>query len=221
MSTRRARALVFAVSVVPVVACVDARKRFDEYDERLPHIDASTIDAPIVDMIPDIDGDWLLAVDPSVAQGNLVQMRVTWNITSAGATGTLDGSYQPLKTFAIASPDERVPVGAPVVANGVAVDDTATFVAHLVGTLPGDANPVSGTEYPLDVNLTGTIRSMDSVCGTATGTVGPLDVGGSTWAAVRITGATLPTALGTCPAAMELDAGVDAAIELDAGVDAP
>ncbi len=205
--------MALAVSLVPVAACVDAKSRFDEYDERVPHIDASTIDAPVVDMIPDIDGDWLLAVNPSVAPGSFVQLRVTWNVTSNGATGTLDGSYQPLKTYIITPPNDapgRVPVGAPLVTNGVAVDNTASFTANLVGILPGDANPVSGTEYPdTAITLMGTIRSMDTVCGTVSGMVGPLNVAGSTFGAVRITGATLPAPEGACPAAM-VDAGVDA-----------
>jgi len=223
LSTRGAAALALAVSLVPLAACVDAKGRFDEYDERLPHIDASTIDSPMVDMLPDIDGDWLIAIDPSVAPGSYVQLRVTWNITSTGATGTLDGSYQPLRTFAIpADSPARMPVGDPYVVNGVAVDNTASFSAHIVGTLPGEANAASGTEYPADITLAGTIRSVDSVCGTVSGTVGPLNVAGSTFAAIRISGSTLPAPVPACPAA-PIDAGVDAPIDapVDAGIDAP
>ncbi|MEZ4398384.1 MAG: hypothetical protein R3B06_00090 [Kofleriaceae bacterium] len=194
------------------VACVDAKARFDEYDQRVPKVDADTTDAPMVDTLPNIDGVWLLAVDPKpIAAGAFIQMAVTWDITSAGPSGTLDGSYQPLMTFGLA-PDSpsRTSVGVPLVANSVPVDSTASFTATLTGTLPGPANSVSGTEYQVAINLIGTIRSTTLVCGTVTGSVGPIaDVSGSTFAAVP-TGSPLPAPVGECPPATAVDAGVDA-----------
>jgi hypothetical protein len=213
VSTRPVRAVLFAAAVLPVIACVDPKGRFDEYDERLPHIDASTIDAPMVDEIPNVDGDWLLAVDPSIAMGLFVQIKVTWDVTATGDTGVLDGSYQPLVTYGNTPPVDapgRVPVGDAILANDVPVNNTASFSARLVGLLPGNANPVSGTPFDIDVTLNGTIQSMDVVCGIANGTVGPLDVTGSTWAAVRYTGTDAPVPIGRCPAATTVDAGVDA-----------
>jgi hypothetical protein len=164
--------------------------------------DASSVDAPVDAVpiqVPDIDGLWLLAVNPSVAPGAYVQFRVTWNITAGASGGVLDGSYQPLRTFGLA-PDSaaRTPVGAPLVASATPVTDIATFAAHLVGTLPGDANPVSGTEYPLDITLQGRIVSDSSVCGTVIGIVGPLNLDGSSFGAVRAT-SMLPAPVATCP----------------------
>lgn len=196
--------------LVPLVACVDAKARFDEFDQRIP-TDATPIDAvdaPMVDMIPNIDGTWLLSVDPKpVAAGQFIQLTVTWDITSTGAAGTVDGSYQPLRTYLIPpdSPD-RVPTGLdltptvlePLVANGVAVDGTASFSANLVGTLPGRSNTVTGTQYDADITIHATIRSTTLVCGTVTGMVGPLPVAGSTFAAIP-TGSPLPAPVGECP----------------------
>lgn len=206
--------------LVPLVACVDAKARFDQFGERIP-IDATPIDAvdaPMVDMIPNIDGMWLVAVDPKpISAGSFIQITATWDITSTGSSGTLDGSYQPLTTFGL-PPDSpnRVPVGpgatpavlVPLIANDVAVDNTASFAANLVGTLPGPSNTVSGTEFPVDITLHATIRSTTLVCGTVTGMVGPLGVAGSTFAAIPA-GSPLPFPLAECPAS-GLDAGVDA-----------
>lgn len=166
-----------------------------------PPVDAQ-VDAPVDAvpiLLPDVDGLWLLAVNPSVAPGSYLQFLVTWNIAAGASGGSLDGSYQPLRTFGIA-PDSaaRTPVGAPLVANAVPVTDMATFAAHLVGTLPGDANSASGTEYPVDVMLLGRIVSDLNVCGTVSGTVGPLNVTGSTFGAVRAP-AMLPAPLAACP----------------------
>lgn len=203
--------MLLITSVVPAVACVDAKARFEAYDDRVVKVDADTTDAPMVDMIPNVDGVWLLAVNPSVAPGSFVQIAVTWDVTSNGATGELDGSYQPLTTFG-QPPDGtgRTPVGAAIIANDAAIDNTATFAAHLVGILPGPANPVSGTEYNIDITLTGTIRSETFVCGTVAGTVGPLNVSGSTFAAIP-TADPLPAPVAMCPTVM-----VDAGVEIDA-----
>lgn len=213
VSTRPVRAVLFAAAVLPVIACVDPKGRFDEYDERLPHIDASTIDSPMVDEIPNIDGDWLLALDPAIAMGSFVQIKVTWDVTATADTGVLDGSYQPLVTWGNTPPVDapgRVPVGAALVANDVPVDNTASFSAHLVGILPGNANPISGTMYDIDVTLTGTIQSENVVCGTSAGSVGGVVDAAGTWAAVRYTGTDAPVPIARCPAATTVDAGVDA-----------
>lgn len=188
---------------LPAAACVDARARFDEFGDRIP-IDArpiDAIDAPIT-TIPDIDGMWLLSIDPKpIAPGSLIQTLVTWDITLTADTGSLDGSYQPLVGFGVPpdSPTARTPVGAPLVANDVAVDNTASFTATLTGTLPGQANTASGTEYQISVNLVGRIMSADVVCGTVTGVVGPIpDVSGSTFGARR-SASPLPAPVGECP----------------------
>lgn len=209
-SSRALRAVVLITSVVPVVACVDARNRFEAFDDRVVKVDADTTDSPMVDQIPNIDGVWLVAVNPSVAPGSYVQIAVTWDVTSNGATGELDGSYQPLTTFGL-PPDSqgRTPVGAAIIANDAAVDNTATFTARLVGILPGPANPVSGNEFDIDIMLTGTIRSETFVCGTVAGMVGPLNVAGSTFAAIPMADP-IPAPVAMCPPT-GMDAGIDAA----------
>ncbi len=209
-------------SLVPAAACVDAKARFDEYDQRIP-TDATpidSVDAPVIDMIPNIDGTWLLAINPSssIGRGLLIQQTVIWDITSTGAAGTLDGSYQPLVTFGIPEDSAgRVPVGPmpppfvlmPLVANDVAVDNTASFSANLIGTLPGPANTLSGTEYSVNIVLAGTIRSTTLVCGTVSGSVGPIpNIAGSTFVAIP-SGTPLPAPLAECPT-LGADAGPDA-----------
>lgn len=185
-------------------ASVDGAPGTDAAPDATPDgsLDALAVDA-LVDAVPiplaDIDGIWLLAVNPSVAPGSYLQFHVTWNVTASASGGSLDGSYQPLRTFGIA-PDSaaRTPVGAPLVANAVPVTDMATFAAHLVGTLPGDANAASGTEYPIDIMLQGRIVSASNVCGTVSGNVGPLDVSGSAFGTVRAP-AMLPAPTAACP----------------------
>lgn len=194
-------------TLVLLAGCVDPRGRFDDFADRTPAPpDADSTDAAVVTDLPDVDGTFLLAVNPSISPGNAVQYLVTWDLTepgTAGAAGDLDGSYQPLRTFGLVSNSpERTPVGAPLVVGDVAVDNTASFSARLMGTLPGMANSVTGQTRPYNIVLAGVIRSADLVCGTVTGMVDVVDVAGSTFAAIRVTDTTpanLPAPTLACP----------------------
>ncbi len=180
-------AAVIDASELPIDAPVDGPDAADA------PIDATPI------AVADIDGTWLIGLNPSVAPGSYVQLAVDWNLTTTGIGGTLDGTYQPLRTYGIATDSlERVPVGAPIAVNAVQVTDVATFRVHLVGTLPGPANPINGTEYQMDMVLVGRIGSPALVCGSVEGNLGPLNVAGSTMGAARA-GAPLPAPIVACP----------------------
>lgn len=191
-------AVTLLVALTGLGACVDAKKRFDEFDDRVPVVDASGIDRPTVP-IADIDGTWYLAIK---AVGNNLHLFVTWDVTVNGATGTLDGTYQPLSAFGEEPPLREV-VGELLTANGVIVDDTASFEAPLMGKIDGRANPISGSDIypePPTTKLVGTIKTDGTlVCGVVTGAIcvgGPppcggagqparLPLDGATFAAVR------------------------------------
>ena len=162
------RAVTLLVALTALGACVDAKKRFDEFDDRVPVIDASTVDRPTVP-ISNIDGTWYLAIK---SLGSNLHLFVTWDITITGTTATLDGTYQPLS----ASQDPQVPpprmsVGMALTNQDGMVDDTATFTAPISGTFDAMANPISGSKLGSKVSLVGTIKSADSVCGTLIGVV--------------------------------------------------
>ena len=188
-------AVTLLVAGAALGACVDAKKRFDEFDERVPVVDASLVDRPNLD-IADIDGTWYLAIK---ALGSNLHLFVTWDITISGDTATLTGSYQPLSAPPGVDPPPRLSVGAALTANNVPVDDTASFGAVVVGTFDGDANPISGSKLGSQVTIVGTIKSTDLVCGTLTGSVclgadapcqGGVPVEPATFAAVRVTNIT-------------------------------
>jgi hypothetical protein len=83
----------------------------------------------------------------------------------------------------------------------VLVDAHDGFAIDLDGTLPGAANPVTGTDVELDLNLHATVRTHDFACGTIIGTAGSLPAEGSTFGSVRIPDdQTLPAPVFACPA---------------------
>jgi len=182
-------AITLLVAGVGLGACVDAKKRFDEFDDRVPVIDASTVDRPTIP-ISNIDGTWYMAVK---ALGVNLHLFVTWDITINGTTATLNGSYQPLSAPPGVDPPPRMSVGAPIVGNNVMVDDTATFTAPITGTINGMANPISGSDILSMVNLVGTIKSTTLVCGVVTGqiTVGSPIPSGPDWSFAAVPAADL------------------------------
>lgn len=176
-------------------ACVDPEKRFDEFHDRVPIVDASLVDRMPL-QISDIEGGEFYLAIRAVNFNNTLHLLATWDLNLNEAT--LSGEFQPLSAPQGDDDPPRLPVGTKLTSASVPVDDTATFVAPIAGTIDGQANPISGSPLGSQVRLVGTIRTADLVCGTVMGTVclgtpAPCDPGVSvepaTFAAVRVTAA--------------------------------
>ena len=66
---------------------------------------------------------------------------------------------------------------------------TGEFAGTINGILPGEANPVSGSELTVEIEMAGILRSIGFFCGTVEGSVvAPfsLALNGSTFGSVRI-----------------------------------
>jgi hypothetical protein len=180
-----------------LVGCVDARGAYGEYEGRVVDANDTEVDGQIVSVLPDVDGEWLLAVRPNpnvVPEDRIIQFRATFDLTPVTEnTGKIDVTAQPLRV------DDRTAVGEAFEANQVAVASDATFDAPFVGTLPGEANPVvPGSNAAVDAVLLANIKSDQFLCGELTGTAGALPLEGTTWAAIRVTGDTLPAPIFRC-----------------------
>lgn len=198
MSTRIGAALLLC----GLVACVDAGRSFDDFSDRVGTTDANTIDRP-PSSVHNITGTFLVAVHAGFETSNdpayYVQLLVNWTLTESD-TISLDGSYTPLCTNAACTTmREAIP---PALTNVTTVNTDGTFSQGLSGTLPGGANPLSGSPQPLVGTLEGVILDANTVCGSVTGTVAGLDLTGSTFGAIRVTDtapASLPPPVATCP----------------------
>lgn len=191
-----------AALVCSLGACVDAGKSFDDFGDRVGTTDANTVDRP-PSSIFNITGSFLVSVHAGFETANdpayYMQMLVNWTLID-GDTATLDGSYIPLCTFQSCAPmREMIP---PAITNVAPVATDGTFSQPIVGTLPSGANPLSGSQQPMNGLLNATILDADTVCGSVTGTVAGLDLAGSTFAAIRVTdtaAANLPPPVANCP----------------------
>ena len=191
-----------------LVGCVDARKSYDDFESRIVDGNTSQPDRPNLTNIPDCTGHFLLAVHAAAGgdSSNPLLFVADYTLT-ANADGTANLSYS---ASALTEMSPHVvsagpPPGPQFGSNDMKVALDGTFTAPLQGTLPGDANPISPGTIVSTSNgeKHGLIVSTDLICGTLTGTAGPLPLDGSTFAAIRIApgtiGDALPTPVTACP----------------------
>lgn len=212
--------LSVSVAAIAGTGCVDAKGSFDDFEGRVIDAANNTVDAPMVDMIPDVSGTFLWGLAPDFAPAATIRLIGTHTLTQNGdGTATLSVILQPVGVLGGAN--DGLPVGNALTVDNIAVDNTASFSFALTGNLPGTANPVSGTDLALDLTVDGNIRDMDTMCGLVNGSAGVAPLNNSTFGSMRITAGTmgnaLPTALVTCPAS-PADAGMSDAGAADAGV---
>lgn len=197
--------LPFALlSSIALVGCVDAGQSYDDYASRVTDAgQVVEVDGAVVSELPNIDGDWLIAVRPGLPEDRILQFQTALEMRAVTSnTGALDISAQPL---AVA---DQSPVGTPFEAEDQDVASDTSFDILFVGQLPAAANPVSGSNAAVNAVLHGSIHTTDFLCGTLTGTAGALTLDGAcpgpsctTWAAIRVdTSQPLPAPVFTCDA---------------------
>lgn len=148
--------------------------------------------------LPDISGDFHLAVSTVVDKSKPLQFIATNTFTIAGDAATLTVCLQPLSLEQGKVLVPRQPIGEPLCFMDlpVAADGTFTIDAGEVQVV-GEANPITGANIVATLLMSGQIDSADFYCGTVTGEVKEPPVGsieGSTFAAVRLADKTvLPT----------------------------
>ncbi|WP_437621072.1 hypothetical protein [Sorangium sp. So ce1151] len=103
-----------------------------------------------------------------------------------------DGLSISLSFQALEAADRKTPTGTPVDVGPYEVSADGQFTAELPTiVVPGNANPISGSELEATITLSGALCApADFVCGDVTGTVTrplSLDLKGSTFAMQRIT----------------------------------
>jgi len=191
--------LIASLLPLALVGCVDPRAEFEDFATR--GIDAGpdaepSPDAPPLDTIPEIDGEFYMVVKLNVVstEDKLVHFRTTIDYTAVTEnTGTWDWSAQPLDYKTLE------PVGSPLTAQDVAVNSNGTSDVPFIGVLPARANPVTNTDVDIDAVVHAQIRSHDFLCGTLDGQGGSISLDGSTFGGSRVTGSTLPPAVIRCP----------------------
>ena len=195
------KAMSTAVACVALVGCVDAKHSFDDYGTRVVDGGGAGADRPNLTSIPDIGGHWMIAARPNLPEDRIIRLVADYTFTAnADGTAKFSATITALRT-ADGAPSTQQP---PIMENDVAIALTGEFEAPLVGTLPGDANPViPGSNAALDGTLSGRIMSADFFCGDLSGQAGSLPLGGSTFGAQRIpagaSGTDLPSPIVKCP----------------------
>jgi hypothetical protein len=186
-----------AISMLVVGAggCTNARDEFVDFGDRV--IDASNIeiDGAIISELPNVDGEFYMVARPDLPEDRFLSFTITYDITPITEnTGEMDyiGICHHWQTGeAIGDP--------PIEAFDFEVNSDGSYTAPLVGTFDGDCNSISpGATVQADGMVHGDLINDDFACGTMSGTAGGLSLVGTTWAAQRITGDTLPAPIWRC-----------------------
>jgi hypothetical protein len=198
MSSRSASFAALAVATLATAGgCLKPEDRFDDFVERV--VDAGATGGLCESQPVDISGEFLLSISVSISPDTPLRFRCA---TELVANAALDLQCTPL-TVAGGSD-----IGDPLGQDDIPVEFDGSFVAVIVGTVPGDANPISGSDIVTSdagLMLSGRSCSADDFCGTVAGTItmpfeGPID---GTFAAVRIApgleGDDLPEPVFACP----------------------
>jgi hypothetical protein len=166
----------------------------------IPHRACEPPPLPAGGHLFDVTGSHLLTFAPVIWPSQTLSFTADVRVHD----GNIDLSLQPL------DPLTEMPTGTPWIVTGVPVAADGTFAANFgIQPVPPAAYPLLGDPV-LTVQefiLTGETTSPDGFCGFATGYAqvfgtNPSDqirLEGSTFAAVRITGDTLPAPVSSCP----------------------
>jgi hypothetical protein len=190
---------------ISLAGCVDAHNRFDEFTERVVDAQANRIDGS--GALAEINGEFLLTIQPSFDANHFLKFVVTSEITIDGDTGSLDLSVQPLAAERCDEGNGGNEVGDPIVANDLAVDVNGAFELQQDGLMVTMlANDVTCTDIVANLVLNGLIKSEDLYCGDVSGRVTTTgsNLDGSTFGAIRIEPGTrgdanLPESVKACP----------------------
>lgn len=227
--SRHALIVLVATLLVAAAGCVKPSETFDEFADRVIDASSGGVEGCNGGELPDFNGQFFLGLSAAIAPNAPLLFVVDSTVTGQA----VDLTFQPLCAregdgAQNCGDDYLTPIGSPLVVEDVAIDQNCTFQAELIdATVPGKANPISGSDIRGDIVVIGTVRSTDLYCGDIGGQLKeplqiPLD--GSTFAAQRIepgtVGDALPEPLAECPAEDEPDAGMPDAGTPDAGADA-
>lgn len=189
--------LLVAASIAVLSGCpaADAPGKYQQFidDTEEEREDAANVKMDQGGALADVNGDFLLALSAVIAPATPLQFYATVTFTPEGEGGTVALNLQPLSLDVLATEVPRQPVGDPLMLPAVAVSATGSFELPISEPVmvTGAANPITGSDIVATLNLSGSIQSEDLFCGTVTGEVTAplmLDLAGSTFAAVRVTG---------------------------------
>jgi hypothetical protein len=197
---------VLALTLVSALgACVDAHSRFDDFTEHVIDAQADRVDGS--GGLFEIDGEFLLAILPSISPNSTLKFVVTADITIDGSSGSLDLTIQPLAAEKCDEGNGGNEVGDPIEVTGLAVDQGGSFELSQDGvTVTSLANDVTCTDIVANLVLNGLIKDENMFCGDVSGRVTTTgsNLEGSTFGAIRIEPGTrgdanLPDPLKACP----------------------
>lgn len=192
--------------LLPLLAagCVDPHARYDEFLARSAGMRGQDSGMVTPSDRLDFSGRYLAALATTLAPGQPILFSCEAAVSEDLATVEL--SFQPLSTDG--DPMPREPVGEAFGASAVPYGEDGSFSVELGElTIPGRANPISGSDIVATVTIAATAYAMTPdlpmhFCGGVSGMVSvplALDLAGSTIGGVQASDLTGATPLAACP----------------------
>lgn len=196
--------LVSTLISIIAVGCVDPEQRYEDFVERTSEI--RTRDAGPVEPSDRFDwsGRYLLALSTTLMPDAPLLFAVEAEVASD--LTRIDLQLQPLTSDADDEP--RTAIGDSFGVSDIPYDEDGSFSADLGDvSVPGRANPITGSDIVASVQLTARTRAgegdrADLFCGEVTGMVIEpiaLDLAGSSFGALRTDGESSAEPLLRCP----------------------
>ena len=197
---------LWLLPLLPLAAsgCADPQARYEDFLERSAGMRGQ--DAGVIKPSDRLDfsGRYLAALATTLAPGQPILF--SCEVDGSEDLGTVELSFQPLS--ADADPAPREPVGDSFGASAVPYGEDGSFSAELGElTIPGRANPISGSDIVANVAIAATAYAMSAdlamhFCGGVSGMVSvplALDLAGSTIGGVEASDLAAATPLARCP----------------------
>lgn len=127
-------------------------------------------------------GSYYLELATSLAQDARFAFSATVEITPE----SLSLSLQPLCAAGSEQCSPWTPVGSPIEFASSDLEECTYEVSATNAVIPGGANPLSGSESVANLSLKGTIKYLDRLCGSATGTMSNIPIEPAWFASERL-----------------------------------
>ena len=173
---------------VPFLAgCPDPQGEFDDFSARYEATKPPPVEAACGTTVQTVEGDFFFALAAKLSPKTPITFKA---VVTTEADG-MHFSITPLDRM-----DRKTPIGDVAELGNYPIDADGNFTAAFPEmTIPGDANPITGSPIVATVSLSGAVCE-DLICGDVSGTVTSpimLDLaGGSTFTMVRVEGENYP-----------------------------
>ena len=179
-------AALLVLAAAFLTGCPDPQAEFDDFEARYEETKPPPVVAACGETVQSVEGDFLFALSAQIDAEKPI-------LFLASIVTEADGMH--VSVTPLEAADRKTLIPPPLEIGPYPIDAEGNFVAALPQlTIPGAANPITGSEIVATTTLSGAVCE-NLLCGDVTGQVTEplmLDLAGSTFAMARVMGTDYP-----------------------------